>query len=369
MSDNQMPPVTKEDWWVLFPIWGVTVSDPSPGLDSPLWGDATLVSTAHLPTMVKRLKMNDRTKAGHDHEGDLLFMLGAPKENLLSARWPDRDHVPSGYLAIRRRLERTENVRPGIPRSAAARAACIEAGLAFGMLTSTRDGMRTCGIAREGRVPLAAVAAIDFASGGLLVQVKSQSAIFGLLSPAASFDYAAIPGRLASSRTPTAVATLLAQPTSKDSQIVVNLRHACCRLASACFATNPERQVVGAVTSLEMLLSNDGDFGRLKVRSAALVADVADAQDVLNLLLKARHEHVHQGREVDPEVGRASIPLLMQIVERVARCQSLLESKVQLCAFLDARSAIASLGSNARSIYPALQTAPWDDVNPSACTG
>jgi hypothetical protein len=166
---------------------------------------------------------------------------------------------------------------------------------------------------------------------------------------------------------PAAVATLLAQPKSDDQRLSGNLRRACCRLAAACFAANAESQVLGAVTSLEMLLSPDGDFQRLEKRCAEIVADMDEGASLLRSLLKARHEHVHQGRDVDPSVGRQAILVLMQIMERLARSQNVITSQGQLCSYLDARIAAKRLKSRfpgPTAQLPSLDSAPWDQVTP-----
>jgi hypothetical protein len=166
MSSTSTQTERKENWWVLFPISGLAITDAVPGTDQPIWGDATLVSMSHVSALVKRLRLNERMTHGHDHERDVLLLLGIVPEPESWVRWRDRDEIPSGFLAVRRRLEESDGVRRGFSKSALERVACLEAGLAFGMLTEEKHSLRTCGIVRHGKRPLLPQAALDLESGG-----------------------------------------------------------------------------------------------------------------------------------------------------------------------------------------------------------
>lgn len=361
----------KGSWWVLFPIIGLAVVDREPRIEKPLWGDATLVSMAHLEALVQRPRLNPRAKRPQNYGRDILFLLGVTGDLPVKARWHSPEEIPASYLAIRRNLERDVNsTRNFIPRSAIERAACLEAALAFGMLDDRESRFHTCGFLRHGRAPMTPLAALEVEVGGFVAEFMGSFSLFQLTRPAISLDYASLVNRLAASRVSSAVRTLLAQPKKSDRPLAHNLRRACCRLASACFSGNAESMALGAVTALEMLLSPDGDFAALEARCAAIVADLPNAPHVLRLLLKARHDHVHRGYEVSENILSRALPVLLTIIERIARSQGVFSSQEQLCAYSDAITATQRLKSRfvQSSVgVPSLKSHPW--VRPARSKG
>jgi hypothetical protein len=204
-------------------------------------------------------------------------------------------------------------------------------------------GFRTVGLPRHGKAPFVPTAALDLGQGGFLVQFGGPNSLWKLRTEPSIYARRELATALLASKHPTLVEVLTSQPTSQDAPIDANLRRAACRLTAACFSPSAENQVSGMVTALEMLMSVDGDFRMLERRLCILLADVPVATDVIRWLLTARHEHVHQGKEVRPDIPYDAISRVLEAFERIARSRGTLPSQDQLCAYLDARAAAIRL--------------------------
>ncbi|MBV6515390.1 MAG: hypothetical protein HPKKFMNG_01029 [Planctomycetes bacterium] len=361
--------------WIIFQLKGLCIEDENVLLRPAPWGDATVASPQHMKLLVSSLELNKRMAPGHDHERSVLFMMGARPQiesiNGKRIRVVDEEETPDAYLFVRRKIERIavktkggERETQQSPDGAIERAACIEAALVIGLLNQTRwGGLSTCNLLhRRGKRPLAPLTALDFDNSGFVLTTSADRLpLVTLPSPTRTYTYSSLLDELKRSRWNLLAGMLARQSTSGEAIILSDLRRASCRVVTSIFSTSAGEQIAGLMTSLEMLLSPDGNWGTLKRRAGSLIGDLSGAETLIEDMFKARHEFVHQGKEPNRSIPHRGLELVLVALDRVVRCTDVVTSVNQMCLYLDARIAEDALAKGNSAAFQSLrsQTTLW----------
>lgn len=116
------------------------------------------------------------------------------------------------------------------------------------------------------------------------------------------------------------------------------LQQALYRLADSIHSPVLSAQLLGAVTTLEILFTtNDGEkYDAIRQRLLALLGTSAEAQYSVVQVLQARHLYVHQGREVeDTQATYQAVILALNCLLQYARACSAFNDKEDFVTYLD----------------------------------
>lgn len=298
-SPPTMDPPRATTWWALYPLKGLEVLDKEPDLNSPLFGDFSVVSKRHISSLVNRLNLNDRMAPGHDHESDVKYILSRITG----------DEEFQSYIAVRRTGKVGQrDARRALERKAAERAREVAGLLALVFLCSNPE-WQTCGLVETLQRRHTSVAMFDLAAGAF-------SVTFGY---GGGGDHMILDRRknikvrrsdlrrmFAQKRFSGLSAMVLRGKTGVHASLVRIAVAALGALADAMHAPSPATSLLGAVTSMELVLVNQGDsFDLLKRRLIALVGHTTASRYDIDAVLQSRHRFVHKGEQ---PVGRG-IPL------------------------------------------------------------
>ena len=118
------------------------------------------------------------------------------------------------------------------------------------------------------------------------------------------------------------------------------VREAAVRLADAVHTINPASRLLGAVTSLEILLDSQPNFNVTQERLLALLGRDLYEEHEARVIFKARHDYVHRGQSnPPPEVADHSIYLALAAILRFSTLSTAFQSnenaKARLRSYLD----------------------------------
>jgi hypothetical protein len=109
------------------------------------------------------------------------------------------------------------------------------------------------------------------------------------------------------------------------------------RLSDALHLASPSARLLGAVTSIEILISNHGDSYDLYLRRlAALLGDEAIEKYDAKSVLRARHLYVHKGEEIEGySLPMNAIGLALSCLLRYSEIAQFSHNKTNLLEYLD----------------------------------
>ena len=319
-------------WWVLFPLKGLAISDEELGLDHAMFGDATILSKSHLRHLIRLLKLNERMPPGHDHESTILYFMerGTSEEESHSIlavrrRGPAELHQPhAGKL-------------PGThadPLGADHRAAGIAALLAVGLLVDSRE-WRTCGLVSQIHRQWRFVSMVSPETGGISLGLASGRACTRLKP--ALLSRSEVLERLDSGRLRPLTEVLAAQRPSVPRSLSRAVTESAIRLSAALHVPSSSSQLLGAVTSIEILIGASGESfdtfaKRLQVLAGKDACEYYDADTVL----EERHRYVHRG--IEPAHGMLplrALALAVVCLLEYAKLARLFPNRATVLRYLD----------------------------------
>ncbi len=275
IKGSSMPPTPPPSSWVaLFPFSGLHIHDEPDMLSTPLFGDATLVSHETVlrafPNLVKGI-------------GDADAHIAVRRQGIVNTKWFDEDRKNDVFMA-----------------AAQKRANEIAALLAVCVLATSTDGNLT-GLANRFGHTQEHFALLRPSDGDGIVAMSSGS-------PIETFSLHETETLFLSKHE---LRTFLDQPllqhvtqaiSAQKSKLAPALRQSiiqsCLRLASAFYEASYTAQLLGAITSIEILLTGDEQGTSFDVKQRRLGVLLGNAfleKYEFKKILQARHLYVHQG--------------------------------------------------------------------------
>lgn len=277
-------------WWVFFPLHGLTVDATYDTLGSPLFEGATIISLHYLNTLLGQTN-------GEDHPNSRSGMLLGP--NTLDLRTAVIAIRQTGVINSHPKIVDVFLERIAI--QARRRAQHIAALLTVVLLADSRYG-ETCGMLEQMLVRTEHLAMLEADQTYQMVSVGSKTAACITsgeyetphLSRSQLEQLLALPHMIGLAQAVTRTRS------SYGISLHNSIRQACVRLADAALAVSYSAQLLGAVTSIEILLSGEGEgFKLLQQRLTQLVGKEAAQHHQLKEIFAARHLYVHQGKEIE----------------------------------------------------------------------
>jgi len=316
-------------WWVFFPVKGLDVLNKRHDLDKPLFGDATLVSKKHIRQIVHLLEANKRMGGDHDHERDIIYMM---EHATLTEDF-------QSLIAVQRSGTISEEDRnPQIVRDSAARAYQIVALLALVFLARSHSG-QACGLVEQLHRQTQSLAMLDLQGGGFRFRIGGGHWSYTILDPKKTIQMSRgdLKKVLYQKRFTGLTQAVLSQRPSLPKSLRKAIAQSTIRLSDAVHSITPSAQLLGAVTSIEILLTGQVDsYETTKRRLAALLGTEAIIQYDAESVLRARHLYVHRGEE--PEgyaIPLTAIGLALSCLLRYAEAAPGFSSKTALIEYLD----------------------------------
>ena len=320
-------------WWVLYPLKGLDIADAQHDLQTPMFGDATVLSRKYIRDIIPLLRLNERASPGHDHEASATYLFehavfGDNFNSLLAVKrkapvdFSTNKLLKSAEPALRSR-KRALAIASLLQLSILAESknwetcALVEqirsGDQALGML-ALDEGSYACGAG-----PLGQSCTIKDRNKPLVVsrQELQQKYLHGQIAPLS--------------------AVLLPQTCPIGGSSARALEEASIRLCDAIHSQTPADHILGAATSIEILITNQGDsFETTHRRIAALVGQNAKDFFQAKEVLHERHLYVHRGMEPT----RGLIPtkataLALCCILQYAKLAPGFRAKTTLLAYLD----------------------------------
>lgn len=289
-----MPPTpSPSQWWVFLPFSRLHIQDQSNSLAKPLFDDVTLISAETLLHVFKEtFKQHEETKRTSD-------------EN-----WFSSITKAETYLAVRRRgivntqwfMEDRKNEKfVGEIRQ---RAAKISALFTIAFLATSTEG-HVCGLSDQFRRTNEQMAILEIGPTpkGLVTESFGSSIRTFILDNTDDlfFSREGLLSVLDQPQLRGLSQIMIAQKPNIAKSLYTSTNQACVRLANAIFSNSYTEQLLGAITCIELLLTNENQatgYANINRRLAMLVGENVLEKYEFEKLLNARHSYVHRGEEV-----------------------------------------------------------------------
>jgi hypothetical protein len=287
---EQMPPTPPpSQWWVFLPFSRLRIQDELDSLTKPLLGDVTLLS---VDTLIYVFKKNSRYHSTEEKTSIRLDFkaatyLAVRRQGVVNTEWFDEDR--KNKIFIKEVRQRAMQV------SAVFTVVCLA--------TSTEGHL--CGLSDQFSNTTEQMALLEIDQSGLTIQSWGY--------PVDTFDCRGGPDDLTFSIEE--LQSFLGQPIVKGlvqiltahkpsiaKSLYTSISQACVRLASAILADSYTPQLLGAITCIELLLTNESQstrFAKIESRLSTLIgANLLEKYEFENIL-RARHAYVHRGEVVE----------------------------------------------------------------------
>lgn len=313
MTQENQPEPMQGRWWMLFPLRGLDVIDEHPNLKKPVFGDATIISKSHIREIVQSAKFNEAMAPEHDHEKDIIFMiehatLEEEYQALVAVRRSGK--LGHGFTESSKTLYRAHS-----------RASQISATLALIFLAVNESGL-TCGLVEQIHHKTQSIAALDISQKQFMVSIGLGGSPPRTIRDSKrniQFSTSQLKDILKNTEFGSLALILLPHKSRCAKSIRRALSASVCRLSDAIHSPNTATQLLGAVTAIEILLSESGDsYDDIIKRLAALLGKQALDSFSVQEIFQARHLYVHKGEEPEmlSSIGSKSIGLALNVIFR-----------------------------------------------------
>jgi hypothetical protein len=324
-------------WWTLFPFRGLIITDKRHELRHPLFNDVTFLSIQHVPHVIAALKLEKESR----------FDFAQTVRHVEQVA--EREQAKT-FLAVRRRGIVTDNDEedPPLFYVAKERAYEVSALLAVTFLLHNKYH-GTCGLAEQVHTRPENLALVDIDDGAYWVRLTGP---VGISPFSAEYDLPIARAQIKKLLFGLHLKPLAEIIISKKSPLPKSLRQAVkqatLRLADALHTPNPSVQLLGAVTAMEILfgIEEGQKYDVYRQRIIALLGATAVERFEIKAIFQARHQYVHEGRDVKDE----DVPY--QAVRLALAC--LLHYTQSMATFADKRAFITYLDFvyQAEQLYP-----------------
>lgn len=337
------------NWWVLFPLKGLELTDLEHDLADPLWSDSTIISKVHAGAIIRSLKLNQAGAPVHDHESDAIYMM---------------DHVTfkeefHSFIAIKRSGPRLSDVPEelhcdmyeqisGDPEK---RASQIAALIELAVLVTRKDWM-TCALVDQIHRWTKSVIKLSIEDSAYGIEIAGPRASRTILNATDNEKLSRrdLKARLGSDPIASLASVLSSQNCSISSSLYNAISESAIRLSNALHASTGADQLLGSITAIEILLTDQPErFEVIKNRVETLINRHAYSYFQTEMVLKARNSYVHQG--IDPDdrsLVLKSTGLSLCCLLTYAEAAVRFRSKSSFLSYLD----FLRLGEKATSDWP-----------------
>jgi hypothetical protein len=260
-----------------------------------MFGDAALVSKSHIAQIVPLLRLNERKTSPHDDEKFITDLL------VRHVTFRKQFH---SYIAVKRKgpsrlhKEKGSGERPNIviAEMAAHRAAQIVALLALSLISESRE-WETCGLVSQVGDQIDSIVMIGLEARGFAFQTSGKQSFTRVANPLRTTRDEL---RKCIDNSPASVVAAILElqkpPVGKSlSRAVIE---SSIRLTEALHSHSPAGKLLGAVTSMEILIAHQGDRYEATTKR---IRELIGAQGWERLegdrVMNERHRYVHRGIE------------------------------------------------------------------------
>lgn len=337
------------NWWVLFPLKGLELTDLDHDLANPLWPDSTIISKEHGRKIIRSMKLNQAGAPGHDHESDAIYMMDNVtfKEEFHSFVGIKRSGPRLSDFPEELHCDMYEQIS-GDPRK---RASQIAALIELAVLV-TRKNWMTCALVDQIHRRTKSVIKLSIQDSAFGVEMAGPGASRTILDATDNEKLSRheLMVRLTSDPLAPLASVLSSQNCSMSSSLYKAISESAIRLSDALHASAEADQLLGSVTAIEILLTEQPErFDVIKNRVETLINRHAYSYFETELVLKARNSYVHQG--IDPDdrtLALKSTGLSLCCLLTYAEAAARFKSKSSFLSYLD----FIRLGGIATSDWP-----------------
>ncbi len=369
MTQESQREFVRGKWWIFFPLRGLDLIDKHPTLKKPLFGDATLLSKSHVKEVVHEAKINEKGSPGHDHEKDITMLIESKALN----------EEYQSLVAVRRTGKLSSGLREPskIFYHAYSRASEISATLALIFLSRNKRGL-TCGLVEQIYHKMQPFSALDITQAQFIISSSwGRNFSHTILDPKQSIQFSAsqIQDILDSQEFGSFASILLMRNSTCGKSTRRALSASASRLAEAIHSPNRATRLLGAVTAIEILLSESGDtYDAIIRRLVTLLGKPILEQFRVKELLHSRHLYVHKGEEpqISSNIDLNAIGLALNTIFKYSHLALQFSTKQAIIDYLELidkahhiREDLGSLVLNdilrhipTYQIYPFLQSEP-----------
>ncbi|MEP6879489.1 MAG: hypothetical protein ABI865_11625 [Nitrosospira sp.] len=326
----------KNNWWVLFPLKGLELTDLEHDLADPLWSDSTIISKVHADTIIRSMKLNQAGAHVRDHERDAIYMMD-------NVTFKEKIH---SFIAIKRSGPRLTDVpeelhcdmyeqTSGDPEK---RASQIAALIELAVLVTREDWM-TCALVDQIHRRTKSVIKLSIQDSEFGVEMAGPTAARSICNATDNEKLSRndLKVRVCSDPIAPLASVLSSQDCSLGSSLYKAISESAIRLSDALHVTTRADQLLGSVTAIEIMLTDQPErFELIKNRIETLIGAPAYEHFKTEMVLKARNSYVHQGINLDDRAlvlksTGLSLCCLLTYAEAAAR----FNSKSSFLSYLD----------------------------------
>jgi hypothetical protein len=250
-------------WWILYPFRGLDIADEQHDVINPAFGDFTVIAKKHIRQIIPLLNFTDDTVHGEQNERDVIYMM----ENATF-----REDFDS-FIAVRRKGVIDQKGRvPEIVKDARVRAYQIASLFTIIFLAESSTG-ETCGLVEQIHKQIQSTVMFDINNKGFRFQVGGlYPLIIRPLTKAITLSIDELNLILHKSQYIHLKSILLPQRQNLPKSLSHAITQAAIRLSDAIHSVTPSSQLLGAVTSMEILLASQTEkYDSLTNRLSALL--------------------------------------------------------------------------------------------------
>lgn len=337
------------NWWVLFPLKGLELTDVEHDLADPLWSDSTIISKVHAGVIIRSMKLNQAGAPVHDHENDAIYMMN-------NVTFKEEFH---SFIAIKRSGPRLSDVPEelhcdmydqitGDPEK---RASQIAALIELAVLVTRKDWM-TCALVDQIHRRTKSVIKLSIQDSAHGVEMAGPGASRSILNATNNEKLSRhdLKARLSSDAIVSLTSVLSSLNCSISSSLYKAISESAIRLSNALHASIGADQLLGSVTAIEILLTDQPErFEVIKNRIETLINPHVYGYFKTEMVLKARNSYVHQGIDpYDRTLVLKSTGLALCCLLTYAEAAVRFKSKSSFLAYLD----FIRLGQKTTSDWP-----------------
>lgn len=281
-------------WWAFLPISRLYIQDEPDSLRKPLFGDATLLSVNTLNRIFKENSQDHGN--GDDISSGLISWpltkadtyLAVRRRGVVNTEWFDEDRKNEIFI---KEVQR--------------RATQISALLTVTCLATSTEG-HLCGLSDQFYKVTKQMALLEIGYDQRVLLTESSGYSVDTFDCSVPDDLTFSGDELRSFLdqpiTKGLVQILTAHKPNVAKSLYTSINQACVRLASAILADSYTSQLLGAITCIELLLTNENqstNFAKIENRLSTLIGTKLLEKYEFKNILGARHAYVHRGEEVD----------------------------------------------------------------------
>jgi hypothetical protein len=315
-------------WWILYPFRGLDIADEQHDVINPAFGDFTIIAKKHIRQIIPLLNFTDDPVHGKQNEQDVIYMV----ENATL-----REDFHS-FIAVRRKgIINKEELVPEIEKNTRVRAYQIASLFTILFLAESSSG-GTCGLVEQIHKQIQSTVMLDISNKGFRFQIGSlYPLIIRPLPKAITLSIDELNLILHKPQYIHLTSILLPQRQKLPMSVSRAIMQAAIRLSDAIHSITPSAQLLGAVTSIEILLANQTEkYETLSNRLSALLGTESLIQHDVETVLQARHLYVHQGQEVEEyKTPVKAVGLALNSLLRYAEVAPFFRDKEKLINYLD----------------------------------